>query len=64
LLREDNAKTKEYSVGYDVTDDVPINTLFEGRKELLSSLTGLFDLSELEKMIMSDVTAYYDLSEK
>jgi hypothetical protein len=59
LLRDDHDQMKDYAVAYDVTDDIQKNTLYEKRKQILSSLTGSFDSSDLEKSIIDDLNAYY-----
>jgi hypothetical protein len=59
LLRDDHDQMKDYAVAYDVTDDVPKNTLYEKRKQVLSSLAGSFDFGDLEKSIIDDLNAYY-----
>jgi hypothetical protein len=59
LLRNDFGQVKAYAVSYDVTDDVPKNTLYETRKQVFSSLTGSYDRSELVKLIIDNLGDYY-----
>lgn len=59
LLRADLGQVKAYAVSYDVTDDVPKNTLYETRKQVFSTLTGSYDRGELVKLIIDNLGDYY-----
>jgi hypothetical protein len=59
LLRADLGQVKAYAVSYDVTDDVPKNTLYGTRKQVFSTLTGSYDRGELVKLIIDNLGDYY-----
>jgi hypothetical protein len=61
LPRGDDGQIREYSVSYDVTDDVPRNNLYDKRKQVLADLTGSFDLNGIGNAILANLDNYYDV---
>ena len=46
-------------MAYDVTDDVPKNSLYDKQKELIPHLTGSFQDDKLESEIIANLTRTY-----
>lgn len=59
LFRGEHDQTRDYSVSYDVTDEVPKNTLYDKRKQVLSSLSAAYNPKDLANFIIADLNSYY-----
>jgi hypothetical protein len=59
IFRGEHDQTKDYTVSYDVTDEIPKNTLYDKRKQTLSSLSAADNARELPNVILADLKNYY-----